>query len=204
MTDEEYLEAQRKARAESVEYFRVANKPERERWVVREFLTNIGLSFAEAEVRSSEEDPPDVLFRDAKFEIKEILSEGRRRHQEYKEGLEKALNATSPSDLVEMYTPRDVAVFDVCAGVYVEAKELAEEKYSGAIRKGLDLLFYVNLTDVSGLRETPFPDLAPIDALGYRSVSFLMGYRSCTLSVAADAPAFLCGAFKRIVHRKMS
>jgi len=203
MTDEEYLEAQRKARAESVEFFRAPNKPERERWVVREFLTNLGLVFSDTEVRSPDQDPPDVTFHDANFEIKEILSKGRRRHQEYKEGLQKALEATSPSDLVEMYTPRDFAVFDVCAGVYVEAKELAELKYAADTRKALDLLFYVNITDVSGLQETPFPDLTPIDKLGFRSVSFLMGYRSCTLSAAADAPSFLHGALKRIVHRKV-
>ena len=204
MTDEEYLEAQRKARAESVEFFRASNKAERERWVVREFLTNLGLAFADTEIRSPDQDPPDVKFRDANFEIKEILSKGRRRHQEYKEGLQRALEATAPSDLVEMYTPRDVAVFDVCAGVYVEAKELSELKYAADTRKGLDLLFYVNITDVSGLQETPFPDLAPIDKLGFRSVSFLMGYRSCTLSAAADAPPFLHSALKRIVHRKVS
>jgi len=159
--------------------------------------------FAEAEVLSSDHDPPDVKFRDAKLEIKEILSEGRRRHQEYKEGREKAFKATSPSDLGEMYTPRDISVCDVCARVYVGAKELAKRKYSVETRQGLDLLFYVNLTDVSGLRETPFPDVAVIDALGDRSVSFLMGYRSCALSVAADAPSFLHRALKRIAHRKV-
>jgi hypothetical protein len=204
MTDEEYLEAQRKARAESVEFFRASNKPERERWVVREFLTNLGLGFADTEVGSPGQDPPDVKFREANFEIKEILSKGRRRHQEYKEGLQKALDAESPSDLVEMYTPRDVAVFDVCSGVYTEVKKLAEMKYAADTPKALDLLFYVNITDVSGLRETPFPDLAPIDRLGFRSVSFLMGFRSCTLSAAADAPPFLHSALKRIVHRKVS
>lgn len=203
MTDEEYMEAQRKARAESVEYFRSANKSERERWVVREFLMNLGLTLTEAEIQTPSQDPPDVLFRDANFEIKEILSDGRRRHQEYKEGLQKAHKATSPSELVEMYTPRDVAVFDVCAGVYVEAKKLADVKYAVNTRKTLDLLFYVNLTDVSGLRETPFPDAAPIDKLGWRSVSFLMGYRSCALSLAEDAPSFLSSAHQRIVHRKV-
>lgn len=203
MTDEEYLEAQRKACAESVEFFRSSYKPERERYVVREFLTNLGLAFRDAEIQSPNQDPPDVKFRDANFEIKEILSEGRRRHDEYKEGLQKALEATSPVNLVEMYTPRDVAVFDVCAGVYVEAKKLAELKYAANTRKSLDLLFYVNITDVSGLRETPFPDLGPIDALAWRSVSFLMGYRSCTLSVADGAPSFLHHALRRIVHRKV-
>ncbi len=204
MTDEEYLEAQRKARAESVEFFRASNKPERERWVVREFVTNLGLVFADSEIRSSDQDPPDVQFREANFEIKEILSQGRRRHREYKDGLQKALGATSPSDLVETYTPRDVAVFDVCGGVYFEAKALAELKYAASTRKALDLLFYVNITDVSGLQETPFPDLEPIDKLGFRSVSFLMGYRSCTLSAAANTPSFLHSALKRIVHRKVN
>ena len=112
------------------------------------------------------------------------------------------MEATSPSDLVEMYTPRHVAIFDVCDKVYKNAKELAE-RYATDSRKSLDLLFYVNLTDVSGLREAPFPDLAPIDVLGWRSVSFLMGYRSCTLSVSANAPSFLHEALKRIVHRKV-
>ena len=203
MNDEGYLEAQRKARAESVEFFRAANKPERERWVAREFLANLGLEFTDVEVRSPDQDPPDVKFRDANFEIKEMLSEGRRRHQEYKEGLKRALEATSPSDLVEMYTPRDVPIFDVCDKVYKQAKEFAE-RYATDSRKDLDLLFYVNLTDVTGLRETPFPDLAPIDVLGGRSFSFLMGYRSCTLSVSADAPSFLRNALNRIVHRKVS
>ncbi len=204
MTDDEYLEAQRKAHAESVEFFRSSNKQERERWVVREFLLNLGLHFSENEVQSPIQDPPDVRFRDGNFEVKEILSEGRRRHQEYKEGLQKALNATSPADLLEMYTPRNVAVFDVCRSVYLEAKSLAEEKYSPSVRESLDLLFYVNLTDVSGLQETPFPDLTPIENLGWRSVSFLMGHRSCTLATAKQAPSLLHPAVKRIVHRRVN
>ena len=135
MTDDEYLEAQRKARAESVEFFRSSRKPERERWVVREFLTNLGLEFSDNKIVSLAEDPPDAQFRGANFEIKEILSEGRRRHQEYKEGLQKAVDATTPSDLVETFTPRDVTVFDVCASVYLEAKNLADEKYPLPVRK---------------------------------------------------------------------
>lgn len=203
MNDEEYLEAQRKARAESVEFFRSENKPERERWIVREYVTNLGLNFAEQEIRSSQQDPPDVLFRDANFEIKEILSEGRRRHQEYKEGLEKALSATTIGDLVENFTPRDVTVSDVCGLVLREAMALAEGKYPPAVRKNLDLLFYVNLSDVFGLVETPFPNLNALKALGYRSVAFVMGRRSSTLTADNDAPTFIKAAVGRIVHRKL-
>ena len=202
MTDEEYLEAQRKALADSVEFFNAANKPERERWVVREFVMNLGLAFNDFEIQSPNQDPPDVNFRGANFEIKEILSTGRRRHQEYKEGLQQALEATSPADLVEMYTPKTIAVANVFSRVYVDAKKLAERKYAPKTRAGLDLLFYVNLTDVTGFSGTSLPDLLPIEALSWRSVSFVMGHRSCTLSMTDDAPSFLLPALKRILHRK--
>ena len=63
------------------------------------------------ELRAS--DPPDVRFRDAAFEIKEILDEGRRRHADLKEGLEKAKAARVPSDLLEPLTPRDITYNEV-------------------------------------------------------------------------------------------
>jgi hypothetical protein len=204
MTDEEYLESQRKARAESVEFFRAENKPERERWVAREYVTNLGLIFADAELVSSPQDPPDVLFRGANFEIKEILSAGRRRHQEYKEGLQEVLQATTPADLVEHFTPRDISIADVCALIFKEARALADDKYTAAaVRKGLDLLFYVNLNDVFGLVEAPFAELTPLDSLGYRSVAFVMGYRSSTLVAKGDAPSFIKSALRNIVHRRL-
>ena len=204
MNDQEYLEAQRKARAESVEFFRSENKRERERWVAREYLMNLGLSFVDDELASSPQDPPDVLFRGANFEIKEILSRGRRRHHEYKEGLKKALDANTPADLVEHFTPRDISFAGVCALVLEEAETLAKDKYPPAVRKTLDLLFYVNLNDVFGLVEAPFPDLKPFKALGYRSVAFVMGYRSSTLVATNDAPIFVKSALGQIVQRKLS
>jgi hypothetical protein len=145
-----------------------------------------------------------VLFRGANFEIKEILSAGRRRHQEYKEGLQKALEATTPADLLEHFTPRDILIADVCALIFKEARALADDKYTAAaVRKGLDLLFYVNLNDVFGLVEAPFAELTPLDSLGYRSVAFVMGYRSSTLVAKADAPSFIKSALRNIVHRRL-
>ncbi|TAM45550.1 MAG: hypothetical protein EPN55_07940 [Gammaproteobacteria bacterium] len=201
MTDEDYLEAQRKAIAESVDFFRSEKKSERERWVVNEFLMNLGFCFTEREVRSVRQDPPDVQFRDAAFEIKEILTEGRRRHQEYKENLDKAVRATKPSDLLEDFTPRDTTISDVYVRILKEATTLANEKYPLTVRKELDLLFYVNLNDVFGLIETPFPDTASLTSLNWRSVSFLMGYRSCTLVAEEHAPNFIKDARGFIIHR---
>ena len=60
------------------------------------------------------------------------------------------------------------------------------------------------LDDVFGLVETAFPDLKALEALGYRSVAFVMGYRSSTLVANSDAPSFVRAAVGRIVHRKLS
>src|SRR5690348_13841895 len=50
--------------------------------------------------------PPDVKFRDAAFEIKEVLDEGRKRHDEYRDHLRRAWAARSPEELLEPYHPR--------------------------------------------------------------------------------------------------
>ncbi|WP_161633315.1 DUF1780 domain-containing protein [Paraburkholderia dilworthii] len=199
--DEEYLKSVRQALAESVEFFRAEKKTERELWVVCQYLTNLDLCFSETELKSSCQDPPDVLFRDAQFEIKEILSKGRRRHQEYQERLRKATKSTSPSDLVEHFTPRDVKVSDVYELILAEATRLAAQKYPPAVRKTLDLLFYVNLDDVFGLVEAPFPDVSALEALEYRSVAFVMGRRSSTFVATSDSPNFIRAAIGKIVHR---
>ncbi len=50
------------------------------------------------------------------------------------------------------------------------------------------------------LVETPFPDINPLAALGYRSVSFLQGYRSCVLCADPGAASFL-HVQPGIIHR---
>ncbi len=65
------------------------NKKSREIWVVKKFLDGLGLSYMESELCCSANEPPDIIFRDAKFEIMEKMDEGRRRHKEYKDKLKK-------------------------------------------------------------------------------------------------------------------
>jgi hypothetical protein len=202
MTDWEYLEAQRKASAESVKYFGAANKPEREQWVVRTFLTNLGTRYTTSEVVEGE-DPPDAKFRDANFEIKEILDPGRRRHQEYKESLEEANRATTPRDLIKAAPFNEIAISAVYELILHSGKELAEKKYTLELRRKLDLLFYVNLLNTYEFIEMPFPNVSALSALGWRSVSFAKGYRSCVLAAADDAPSFLRKNIGRIVHRNV-
>ncbi len=84
MTDNEFIQAAIEAREEAVRFFSSASKSERELWVAKEFLENLGAEFSDDELIVPENDPPDVVFRDVLFEVKEILDQGRRRHAEFK------------------------------------------------------------------------------------------------------------------------
>lgn len=190
MTDEKaYIASVIRAREESVSFFSSQRKPERERWVVSEFLSNLGIQASEAEVISPKEEPPDVQYGDARFEIKEIMDEGKRRHAEYKESLRLAKEAKTASELLELYAPRDIAYTELSRKVQREI--LLLRPYAPATKRKLDLLFYVNLEDVLGYVASDLPEVAQFGQFGWRSISFLAGPISAVLYAAPDAPSLL-------------
>jgi hypothetical protein len=198
MSDEEYLASVRKAREESVRFFDAANKAERERWVANEFLENLGIEFTESEIQCVADEPPDIRFRSASFEVKEILGKGRRRHAEFKIALKQANLAKSPKDLLEPVTPRDITYTEICNLVEAEVVRFSE-KYAPATRCNLDLLFYVNLEDVFGYVATPLPPSSKWEAYGFRSISVVMGRLAGVLMAAQTAPAFLNNDGPRVI-----
>lgn len=187
---DEYLKAIREGLKQSVDYFASQDKFIRESYVVTEFLTNLSIEHAKNELCRAD-DPPDVVFRDARFEVKEILDEGRRRHADYKQSLVKALAATDPKDLLEGYTPRYITIGEVYDLIFNLASDLAKRKYPPTVRESLDLLCYVDLDNVMGMVEAPYPDVSTLASLGYRSVSFLDGHRSGVFCAAPNSPVFL-------------
>lgn len=201
MDRQKFLEEQRKALEESIEFFSNSRKPERELWVAKLFITNLNVSFSNQEVRSAQQDPPDVVFRNAQFEIKEILDPGRRRHDEYKQALARANQAEDPTDLLETFTPRGISLKEVVDLISDEVAAL-EQKYPPEVRKKLDLLFYVNLQHVIGLLEEPSPTFDMLSSAGWRSVSFVKGNWSCILFAAPEAPVFLRGKIGTVSHRQ--
>ena len=166
-----------------------------ERWVVKHFLIALGIEFTDEELHNATRDPPDVKFRDAAFEVKEIGEVGRRRHDEYREALARAKATTTQAELLEQFTAEDLPVATVYERILAATAVLATHKFSDErTRRGLDLLFYVNLnprklwTFVDGER----PDVSALVREGWRSVSFLHG--DCTSRVihaSAGAPTFL-------------
>lgn len=199
MTDEEFLEDRRRALQKSVEYFSAKNKPERERWVCHEFIQNLGLSYEQVEVVTPNDDPPDVVFRDCRFEIKEVLDPGRRRHAEYKASLQQALEATDSKNQVELFTPQEITPQQIGSRI-LNKLEALQDHYAPAVRRHLDILFYVNIED-HFLKVGPMPPALEFARYGWRSVSAIMGGGALVLFAAPDASTFLGSTVGTLVER---
>ncbi|WP_247420936.1 DUF1780 domain-containing protein [Ralstonia pseudosolanacearum] len=199
MDEQEFIAQRRKDLEASVEYFAPQNKNERERWVADAFVRNLGITPAKGEIISIKQDPPDVEFREARFEIKEILDPGRRRHAEYKQELERTQYITEAKDLLTPFTPKDISVGDIYRLCLKEAASL--DKYSPDFKRGTDLLLYVNLRHVIGVTEQPYPVTTELEATGWRSISFVMGRRSGCFYACPDAPGFIVQAVGHVSHR---
>jgi hypothetical protein len=91
-------------------------------------LENFGIIVLDRELVSSKEDPPDVLFRSARFEVKELMDKYRPRMAEYRESLAKAETASDAGELLEHHEPRTMPASDVRDLVLLQVQEL-EKKY---------------------------------------------------------------------------
>jgi len=176
-----------RALKEACRFFSNHGKFERELWVARTFLARIGIDFQALELRSAAE-PVDVQFRDARFQIKEAMPEGRKRHLEYTEKLAKAEAAKKHADLLQGYTPVDLngeEIFQICAK-YAE-KLVAEAAYGPREIISIDLLVYINYTEHHELEAHS----GILEASPFRSVSFLSNRYASVIYAAPSAPTWL-------------
>lgn len=191
---------------ESIHFFSSANKGAIDRWACTEFLKNIGIDFQPDEVVPQTDDPPDVIFRNALFEVKEILDCGRRRHDEYKDALANAQAAKTEADLhaalAKTVTPEDITPLEIGNLISAELTELVSKKYVDAEFRGtLNLLFYVDLTRQT-LKPGPMPDPAQFSMFGFRSISVLMGWGALVYCAALNAPDFLLAKVGTVTLRR--
>ena len=199
-SSEQYLDDVRAGLARSVEYFDSKNRAERERWVCREFVHNLNIRARKGSFKSPPDDPPDVLYRGCQFEVKEILDDERRRHDEYKDMLEKAWEATDPSELLKSYSPKFITPIQLGSKVLAKVDALSR-KYEPRLKQSLDLVFYVNLLETS-LEEGPMPAQSDFVRAGWRSVSALMGWGSLVFHARRAAPRLLRAAAGTVSVRK--
>jgi hypothetical protein len=188
-SEQEVIDSVRRAREEEVRFFSCAAKSERERWVVREFLTRLGLEFFGDELKSEADDSPvDVTFRSASFQIKEISDPAQRRHAEIKESLRRAQKTTTVRDLVGSVTGRDIVFADVGKLLFDIA---ATSKYSPSVKADLDLLVYVTRPHAA-FDEPHHVAANKLKSLGWRSISCLFGEKPILLVATSHSPPFLC------------
>lgn len=194
------LKEWRESLSRSIEYFASSNKPERERWVCHELLHNLNRRHWERSVVSSQDEPPDVIYRSARFEIKEILDKGRRRHKEYRDELKRALTVSDPDEMFTSGTVKD-ATPEQIAELVLERLAALQKKYAPATTAALDILFYVNLLDTH-YKKGPMPKVSLFAPYGWRSVSAVLGTEALVFAANKGAPKFLRDAVGKVSHRK--
>ncbi len=201
MDNKDFIEKYQQDILEIIAFFSNKNKYERELWVVREFLANLHIEFNENELIPITNDPPDVVYKDAKFETKEIMDENRQRDKEYKEELLKCNSFKRPSDLFILYTPKDLTLQNI-VDITADHLKKYENKYDSKTKKNLDMLFYFNLLDYH-LNEDKTQYSIPnyVSNFGWRSISVGKNNLSCVIYTSESAPDFLKPFEGKIIFR---
>ncbi len=166
-------------------------KPQRERAVCRAFLRSVGLRFTEAEIVAPCEEPTDVCFRHARFQVRDLLM-GRRRGDEWKQRQAKWNKARRVSDTSESVTwPKPMRRFELVNAV-TEALESKSKKYGLSGCAKTDALIYADITGTRFLmRRSVAQDLTLLESQGWRSVSVLFPPYGIVLMTRDTAPEFL-------------
>jgi hypothetical protein len=187
-SEREYLQNTQADAADTLHYLSDKCKPERERAIVRAFLRCIGVTFAESEIVAPSSEPADVSFREARFQVREILQQGRRRGDEWKL---KARTQSMDDAIVTWKLPTPMSAEELTLAI-TQALDEKARKYGRSQCSRLDALVYVNLTWTCVLR----PDTAPGNTAGlaaqaWRSVSLVFPPYGIVLSATSDASGFL-------------
>lgn len=171
----------------SMTFFGNDSKFEREKWVAERLLETIGVDFAESDLLRHGE-PTDVGVLGAAFQVKELMDDGRRRSDEFKDQMDVLDNASSEIDLAQQYMPKSISFSEVVDLVALKAAELESEKYGPAERKNMDLLCYFNYMDYGVV---PPLQHSISNSRGFRSISVVTNRYCAVLFSTSEAPEFL-------------
>ena len=174
---------------ESIEFFSVEKKWDREKMVVETLLERLGIDFDASEF-SEPEEPADVAFRDARFQVKEVMQfhgeEIRRRHDEYRAALRRVEAAETMEELMR-FTPFREVTWDRIVTESVEAAKEHIGRYGVKERRDLDVVCYYNRHDHFEA-DAPKQDYEKLDC---RSFSIVSNSYAKVLFADSSAPKFL-------------
>ncbi len=181
---------------ETRKLFNNKNKIKRERLVVKAFLRTLGISFDDIDLTAPTEEPVDVKYRTAHFQIRELLKKERKRGDELKHEYNKYNNVTSIDELLEPYSPSkpvslaQLASFEIPNSLSKKASEYPKKYPRGC--QDIDALVYVNIDDkyLSNFQLSE-EDVKSLKYQNWRSVSILFPPYGVVLIAEAEAPDFL-------------
>ena len=181
---------------ENKTFFSNPGKVPQERTVVAGLLRVLGVEFREDEIIKGSREPIDVSFRKARFQVTQILDQGRRQNLDFKERSARAKSAKRIEDLCRQGNigSHPIAPNELIALISKRCQGKTR-RYAGDC-SDIDLLIYVNLQSRHMDPSGPFPDGAELTTFGWRSVSVIGELVALVLCVADDAPPFLikhCG-----------
>jgi hypothetical protein len=186
-------------------------KTKRERMVVAAFLRCLGVTFSSNDIESPQDDPPDIIYKEACFEVRELLDEGRRRGDEYKDRHETLIKSTSIEDTLLPYdSPTPISyrkIFQLitaalskkalrygkqgCSDLITAALSKKALRYGKQGCSDLDALVCVNLQNRFLDPTTGITNFDSLMAQGWRSVSFVTPPYSHVIFAKDTAPDFL-------------
>jgi hypothetical protein len=191
MNERKLIEQMIRDTEESIRYFSSPIKPEREVATCAAFLRCLGLNFNISDLGPVEQDPPDVQFKSASFEIKEYVDDDRRRHDEYKKLLSRLKKAKKLNDLIEPFSPpQPLTIKDVCNKLAQFLGEYAR-MYGKSLCSSLDALVYFNLMGYYVDNKNILADISQLKAQCWRSVSIISNSVAYIFYASTDAPDFL-------------
>ncbi len=193
MDDSDYLRLLTHQAEQANAFLSNARKWERERWVCQRLLQALNVSHRLDEFSAANLEPPDVLFREASFEVFFVLDEGRRLNDEWRAELERRRSAFSLSQLVRRETkPRRIAAAELQQRLTPTLRKKAHNYKERGLDLGeLDLLAYVNLKRAVPDFNSHFPPPTEFLRQGWRSLSLVGPTFARVLFAHPSAPDFL-------------
>lgn len=197
VTTSAHLARLRSHAAGTLHYLSNPLKPERERAVCRAFLRSIGIRFTEREIIAPCQEPVDVCFRDARFQVRDLLL-GRRRGDEWKRRQVRWNRARSVSGTLERAVSLKPMRRAELVDAVTEALESKSKKYGLSGCAQVDALVYADLTGSRFLmRWSVSQDVTRLHAQGWRSVSVLFPPYGIVILARDTAPDFI----RRLIGR---
>lgn len=192
MNESDYLRLLTRQAEQATDFLSNARKWERERWVCQRLLNALNQRHRPEDFGNGGE-PPDVLFREANFEVFFVLDKGRRLNDEWKEELQRRRSALSLSQLLRREPrPRRIAASELQTRLGPTLRKKAHNYRERGVDLGeLDLLAFISLKHEVLDLNSHFPPPSKYLRQGWRSLSVVGPNYARVLLAHDDAPEFL-------------